>query len=303
MDSAGAGAGDDNNNNKNDLELQEHDQLPDVEEYKAQVGYKSPGGFKVSKPDPNGFQSATLAQRQRMAEAFEAAAREETNDSVDTNSLEEPYPGGAPYDAKELIDSEARNWTICYMTAICVSLIVIAIAVPLGRRDRAVADGKYTWIKSSKRFTAIQDYLIQSTISDAGDLLDETSPQFYAAQWMAHKDGQKLDVPYLYDTEKHPTFVERYALTVIYFALGGDGWSHDLNFLSDEHICTWYQEFEVIKDDYNLFDTDYISMGVHGCKWVGDDLVPHSLYMRKFFFHNKKIIMSFHLAFPFMSWI
>lgn len=265
---------------RNDLRLEEHDQLPDVEEYKAQIRYKSPGGFKPSKPDPNGFQISTLAERRRMIEAAEDAA-DDANDSMDTNSIEAPYPGAAPYDAKELIDTEARNWTLCYMTVICISLIIIAIAVPLSRRDEQIAAGKYPWIKASKRFTAIQDYLIQATVSTSEDLLDETSPQFYAAQWMAHEDGQRLTVPLLYDTQKHPTFIERYALAVVYFAMGGDDWTHDLNFLSNEHVCTWYQEFEVIQDDYDLFDTDFISMGVHGCKWVENDLVPFSLYMRK----------------------
>mmetsp|Transcript_1390 Transcript_1390/g.2732 ORF Transcript_1390/g.2732 Transcript_1390/m.2732 type:complete len:454 (-) Transcript_1390:1180-2541(-) len=80
-------------------------------------------------------------------------------------------------------------------------------------------------------------------------LLNETSPQYLAAQWLAHGDHhaasssslKKSVVP----TINHKEYNQRYAMAVIYFALGGNEWTRNYNFMSSGHICTW-------KEEYNL---------------------------------------------------
>lgn len=335
-------------------ELLEHDQLPNVEEYKVQVGFKSSGTGR--RPDPLGIQSSRLLgtsyntddpeqsitfvpeNNTHKVSVFDEAQytpdlstlenQESRNDDNDFTreadgygdrtdnhgilssnknnrkkrkkrktkiSEEEAEIERREYD--KMLEREDRHWVYCFAFGVCLIIIALVVGVPIGlkRRNSSSSDGPYPWIKSSKRFNDILDYLLEFAVSTADDLHDTSSAQYYAAQWMAHGDAQSLPVPKKSTFKDHTTFVERYALTVFYFSTGGDYWSFDLKFLSGEHICTWNQEFKVIRDDYDLFDSDYITMGVHGCKWVDDELVPYSIFIRKSLF---RFIQSFFLSSP-----
>ena len=86
-----------------------------------------------------------------------------------------------------------------------------------------------------------------------------------------------------YMTAKAPTsFVERYALAVLYFATGGPDWTYQLNFLSGNHVCTWYSPFIVDAPDADL-EGHYSTVGIEGCKMIGDELVPFALYIREYY--------------------
>lgn len=300
--------------------LTDHDQLPDVEEYKAQVGFRSSKAGQ--RPDPSGTQSSQLSPFQ-----YDGQEPMETvvffsppSDDADLIGLDDQgnrvgdnnsgaNGGSRPaatrgilrnkkkaktrvqfdqdrseYD--KMLEREDRTWFTWFVIAFCIIVVALCVGIPISLKKRgdSVSNAKYPWIKSSKRYNSIEKYLLEHAVSTSDDLHDSTSPQFYAAQWMAHGDVQSLSVPKSTDKE-HYTFVERYALVVFYFTTGGDDWSYGLKFLTGEHVCTWYQEFEVVRDDYNLFDSDIISMGVNGCKWVDDELVPYSIFIRKLFVH------------------
>lgn len=100
----------------------------------------------------------------------------------------------------------------------------------------------------TERFLAIREYVTTvrgiSTFDSVQALGDAQSPQYKAAQWMAHGDLQKMEVPQF--DQPSLEFDERYAMAVFYFATGGPSWSAQLNFLSSGHICTWNELVEDI---------------------------------------------------------
>lgn len=75
-------------------------------------------------------------------------------------------------------------------------------------------------------------------VSVSGDSIDdEDSPQYQALQWIANEDPAETSI----GVTPVETIKQRYVAAVIYYALGGDGWSNKYNFLSDGEICTWNQ--------------------------------------------------------------
>lgn len=84
----------------------------------------------------------------------------------------------------------------------------------------------------------------------------------------------QLPVP----TTADGTYTERYVLAVFFFALGGQSWQHQINFLNGDHICTWFQEF---KRSGANGEEQPVLFGLHGCKKNDDgDLVPSHIYIR-----------------------
>lgn len=86
----------------------------------------------------------------------------------------------------------------------------------------------------ASRFDEVVDYL--STHSNSNDLNTPGIPQNLAARWIA--DTDELNVP-INETTK---FLQRYALAVLYFAMGGPTfWTSQLGFLSTEDECSWFE--------------------------------------------------------------
>ena len=81
------------------------------------------------------------------------------------------------------------------------------------------------------RFDYVKAYL--SAFSDAKDLDRKGSPQRMAAEWIADQDLLHLSM----DDE---TFIERYALAVLYFATNGPSWKINLGFLTERQVCDWF---------------------------------------------------------------
>jgi len=109
-----------------------------------------------------------------------------------------------------------------------------------------------------------------NTISDYDDLMMNGSPQNRAANWIAHEDESNPDIPIVApaDDASAYDFVVRYILAVVYYSMGGavavnpsgrtppqeqidtSHWTEQLNFLSGEHYCEWYQ---IIVQEYTMF--------------------------------------------------
>jgi len=89
----------------------------------------------------------------------------------------------------------------------------------------------------------VREFLATNQVSSAGDLADAGSPQHRAARWIANFDAERLDVPSSpADEQDYLRFIQRYSLVVLYYALGGEKWAGQLNFLSDDHECGWNEE-------------------------------------------------------------
>lgn len=333
-------------NDDDDRNDHEHDQLPNIEEYKTQIGYKKKATesfnniitstFKKNnyKPDPTGANLNNFDVRRYSSSSKNRAGHLNGNGTAstsmngltenDANEMDPLHNDSTVAITKngddstmehlefEMITTKGRGRRAGFREKLCFGIFavvtVIAIVLALTVPDNDKNDRKYPWInKSSRRFLALELYLIESGISTEEDLSNVTSPQYYAAQWMANGDGLHLPIPAVSKptqevendsasasagnskndgdnlTKEHVTFIERYAMVTFYFSTDGDNWTNDLNFLTPAHICTWYQDFEIIRDEYNLFDSDFISMGVHGCRWdeSNEDLIPYALNMRK----------------------
>lgn len=190
-------------------EEEQHDQLPNVDEYKAQVGHR---------------------------------------------------------------EQQPSFWgTFCSLSLFMVAITVITVLIV---QSQSTVDGQakaYPFIQgNTERYLAIKEYITTKRgISHEDHLSFESSPAYIAAQWMAHGDKAAYPVPSTNDLE----FDERYALTVLYFATGGDrDWHYDLNWLSEKHVCQWFRSFQTMDTQQTLV------YGVSGCLTDEDGkLYPHSI--------------------------
>ena len=72
-------------------------------------------------------------------------------------------------------------------------------------------------------------------VSGKEPLMDTSTPQYAALEWLADKDPAYWDL----DTTPLETITDRYIVSLVYFALGGEGWRVQHNFLSEGSICGW----------------------------------------------------------------
>ena len=62
------------------------------------------------------------------------------------------------------------------------------------------------------------------------------SPQNKAAKWIADIDRRQVSI------STGGEFLDRYVMALLFYAFFGDvTWPNDLNFLSKEHVCEWYE--------------------------------------------------------------
>jgi hypothetical protein len=70
----------------------------------------------------------------------------------------------------------------------------------------------------------------------SGDLLfDENSSQYRAYGWLSQDDPANLDI----DNLPLKVLEQRYVAALVYFALDGDNWDRDCNFLTEANVCNW----------------------------------------------------------------
>ena len=155
--------------------------------------------------------------------------------------------GGSRYEPRK-----TRNCLLlglgCFFTLAIVA-VVLAVTLPKskGGAIKEATDGSTTNESAPRTtdFDSVVDFLVKHEISDFEDLQDNNSAQYHAALWLAEDDPQKLAVPT--DTKRHDTegylFVARYVMALNYYAMGGEGWVDQLNFLSGEDICEWNNAF------------------------------------------------------------
>jgi hypothetical protein len=64
---------------------------------------------------------------------------------------------------------------------------------------------------------------------------DPETVQFLALEWLADEDPAQLDI------QETPleTFLERYALAVLFLGTSGTSWDDSLGFLNSADVCEW----------------------------------------------------------------
>ena len=126
----------------------------------------------------------------------------------------------------------------------CLWLLMLVVGVILG-----------TTLRGDKELTGypfLLELLSSTTVSSLDDLLNETTPQYKALNWLAYQDT----IPNLpLDGSVNEIFlIERYVLAVLYYATGGSGddeshWYHDYHFLSNTSVCEWPPSKTIIEEE------------------------------------------------------
>lgn len=84
------------------------------------------------------------------------------------------------------------------------------------------------------RFEAVTKLLSDRGVSTKQAMSLEGSPQKRAVEWIANVDELTVSL------DQIDSLVQRYIITVFFYAMGGEFWTNRLNFLSREDVCKWY---------------------------------------------------------------
>jgi hypothetical protein len=130
----------------------------------------------------------------------------------------------------------------------CVGLVSVSLMIALTFVLLSKNGGNNSSVSFSypSRLPETISFLLESV--NHNRLTNTSSPEFRAARWIADED--------VFRTPFGSSFLERYALAVIWFATEGDAWRSTLNFLNDLHHCQWHSTFR--RGDKSAFE-----MGVH----------------------------------------
>lgn len=148
-----------------------------------------------------------------------------------------PHPGELERKSDSLCRGR-RMWYALGFTFFVIVLIV-AISVPVATKNQ----------DSSVRKATTPEVVVFLLVNGVADtLLVETygTPQFKAAVWIAEQDGANLPVPSIntdINDEQAYEYIFRYVMALNYFAMGGpNSWLRQLNWLSEENVCSWQGE-------------------------------------------------------------
>lgn len=77
---------------------------------------------------------------------------------------------------------------------------------------------------------------VASSISGYKVLDNRESPQYKAYDWLLSKDGGNVSLL----KTSYDVLVERYVISVLYFAAEGEGWREQHEFMTPDSVCTWH---------------------------------------------------------------
>jgi len=127
---------------------------------------------------------------------------------------------------------KARRRRLGYFACIAISLVVIFTTFGvLMQKHVDEHDG---------RAREVYDFLTSNDVSAVDDLAKSGSPQYRAAHWIANYDVERVDIPFRDEDPRR--FIQRYSLAVLYYALEGEKWASQLDFLASDHECSWNEE-------------------------------------------------------------
>jgi hypothetical protein len=152
--------------------------------------------------------------------------------------------------------------TKVFMVIICLLLLTtasLAAAAGLGTFSRSTADTENNTAETTTSITTRTPTLspstqpsessaptttrtreiknILSTVSDSGALDDADSPQGKALEWITFTDPI---APQLQPGTDYARIIQRFVLTVLYYATNGDSWRKNDKWLTGANECDWY---------------------------------------------------------------
>lgn len=109
-------------------------------------------------------------------------------------------------------------------------------------------------LESTSRVNEMHNFLLAHSISEQTNLDRNTTSQSKATQWMADQDKLKLSIPSSLDDVNAYRFLERYVLSVFFYALQEvQPWATPLNFLSGDSVCNWNSPIFANGDEVDRF--------------------------------------------------
>jgi len=183
-----------------------HDQLPDPDEYKAQLGF--------SRPESR----LTRLRRKRFLTMVSVFALIVLVAIVIGTVIGKANGGGKKSNAAYQPSSDGS-----------FSGSVVAMGPTPSPTNKKVDRSRVDQVMSVVQF-----------MSSPVDLTTGGSPQEEAVMWIANTDPRQVVVG---DTVE---FKERYALAVLYYAMGGNGWEYttSMRWMGPENECAWNTELQ-----------------------------------------------------------
>lgn len=110
------------------------------------------------------------------------------------------------------------------------AFLAIILGVTLGATLSKKSDGSSGY-REDHRYWSIGQTL-ESSVGTS--IFDGNTTEYQALMWLAQHDQKRLDV-----SSPIETLTQRFAVANLYFALGGNDWNSQYNFLSGKHECDW----------------------------------------------------------------
>lgn len=168
--------------------------------------------------------------------------------SGDHESDHDQLPDVEEYKTSQQVGARKASLKVTLVIAlsIVVASVLIAVGVVIGKNSKAPAS-KSAFAPDSPepapmsvtttRADNFATLVTNMGWADAKAVQSSSSPQYMAVQWLANDDPKKMAV--VVDEE----LMNRYLLVTLYYALDGDNWKYETNFLSDRSVCEWNSYF------------------------------------------------------------
>lgn len=130
--------------------------------------------------------------------------------------------------------------------------VVIAVPLTLTNRDSS-GEGSFTPEQIAARKEQLQ--IILEGVSDRNALIDESSPQYAACQWMASEDMLSPLGNGILSSGIAELIIQRYSLAVFYYSTAGPNWFSANGWLDGRlEECLW-EFIECVNEDVVSIDT------------------------------------------------
>ena len=135
---------------------------------------------------------------------------------------------------------QKRNYKYCIWGAAAVMVLVVCFSIGVGVSNNNKLD-VYEAPPRQASLAQVMNYIAASGFSSKESLQNGDSPQALAANWMANLDEMNMALPTDKDgsSAKGYTYLTRYAVGLLWYALKGTDWKNQYGFLSAVDICSW----------------------------------------------------------------
>ena len=152
-----------------------------------------------------------------------------------TGGLENQFCGGSQKYFSELVaDCAGDNPEVeCSCCTICCDEAGTECVVPIVAPTTPAAAPTLPPAQANARFS---DFVVKfSHITEEAKMNDPNSDEHKAVMWLAQTDPAQLDP----DAEELDTIVQRYVITLLYYATDGENWKSQASFLTSNNVCDW----------------------------------------------------------------